>query len=342
MKCPNIEHNLSWQVNGAISPCNNLVDFPLIYSVTQLHDSDAYQQLDRGSKSPYCQRCWDKEALGIDSKRITDIKLHAIYNQIDSNYVKIDAAIGDVCNAACRICGPHSSTMWQSIIPIENTRTADKTLWSACQHNIDHIVQLDFGGGEPWVNDVEQQVELFDQLITNRRHHLIKLRYNTNGSIWPRHLLDKLVLFREVEITLSLDDIESRFEYNRWPLSWNTVSSNLAKFLQLADQHKNIKLTVNFTVSVFTWLRAGQFTEWANSNNLTKINFNILANPTVYSVKSIPAEFKKLLPSTQFDKLVCADPMPDWQEQFRKITAELDQQREQRIIDTFPELKIIL
>jgi hypothetical protein len=342
MKCPNIEHNLSWQANGAISPCNNLVDFPLIYSVTQLHDSDAYQQLAQDFKSPHCQRCWDKEALGIDSKRITDIKLHAIYNQIDSNYIKIDAAIGDVCNAACRICGSHSSTLWQSIIPIENTRTADKTLWATCQHNIDHIVQLDFGGGEPWVNDVEQQVELFDQLIAKGRHHLIKLRYNTNGSIWPRHLLDKIVLFREVEITLSLDDIESRFEYNRWPLSWNTVNSNLAKFLQLADQHKNIKLTVNFTVSVFTWLRAAQFTEWANNHGLTKINFNILANPAVYSIKSLPEPFKTLLPSTKFDKLVCADPILDWQEQFKKITANLDQQRGQRLVDTFPELSIIL
>ena len=342
MSCPNIVHNLSWQPNGTVSPCNNIIGFPLMHTVQELYNSSQYQQLLEDSASPYCQRCWDKEAAGLDSKRINDTKIHAVYNQIDSNYIKIDAAIGDVCNAACRICGPHSSTLWQRIIPVNHANTTDKTLWSVCQDRIDHIVQLDFGGGEPWVNDVEQQIELFDQLITKNRHSMVKLRYNTNGSIWPRHLIDKIIMFRQVEITLSLDDIESRFEYNRWPLSWNTVFNNIQKFLQLAEQHQNIKLTVNFTVSVFTWLRTKQFVEWANNHGLTKINFNILANPAVYSIKSLPAPFKTLLPSTEFDKLVCADPMLDWQEQFKKITADLDQQRGQHLVDTFPELSVIL
>lgn len=345
MLCSNLIHNLSWKANGRVNPCNNLTKFPEYISVAELRQSAEYQTLlsdhSNNIKSSYCQRCWDKESIGLTSKRESDNQVDSVYSKIDPDYIKIDAAIGDVCNAACRICGPDSSTMWQKIVPIKDLSNIQPSIWTEADENLEHIVQFDFGGGEPWANAVPEQINLLESIIKLGRQRLVKLRYNTNGSLWPTRLIDLLRHFREVEITLSLDDIESRFEYNRWPLKWTAVESNIRKFLELSKE-SNVKITVNFTVSVFTWLRADEFKQWATNQGLTFVNFSLLTDPWFYSIKSLPVEIKKNLPATVFDNIVSSDACPNWQETFLEVTQRLDQQRDQSFATTFPELKNLL
>ena len=343
--CPNSKHNLSWMSTGRVNPCNNLVGFPDYDSVEMLYNSLPYRQLVNdhatGQRSIYCTRCYDKEEIGLTSKRQTDIKLHEVYRRLDANYLKIDAAISTVCNAACRICGPNSSTLWQRLTPTWIDTSINSTVWNECNSNADRILQLDFGGGEPWVNEVNEQIALFSHIIQLNRQDRVKIRYNTNVSIWHKKLIDLIAQFREVEITLSIDDIEQRFEYNRWPLKWNQVDKNIDRFVDLA-QISNIKITVNYTVSVFTWLRAAEFKIWAKQRGLDHVNFNVLNVPSVYSIHSIPEDIKKKMPTTQFDVLVASTPVTNWQKEFIAITAKLDHQRNQKFSDTFPELKNIL
>lgn len=346
MLCSNIKHNLSWTADGRVRPCNHLINFPGSVTVKDMHQTAEYQQLfsdhENNIKSKFCQRCWDKESVDLTSKRQADSKVHNVYSKLNSDYLKIDAAIGDVCNAACRICGPHSSTLWQKIVPSWESSDTISTVWQQAHNRVDDILQLDFGGGEPWANAVPDQLELFKKLADRNRQQLVKIRYNTNGSLWPTRLIEQLKNFREVEITLSIDDIEQRFEYNRWPLKWSQVNENLDKFILLQQQHNNIKLTVNFTVSVFTWQRADYFEKWAKQRGLDLINFNILTNPWMYSIRSLPKDVKKKLPSTKFDNIVSIDPRTDWKEHFLKTTQELDHQRGQSFVDTFTELKDIV
>lgn len=341
--CVNPCRNLSWTVTGHVTPCNNIVGFPTSDSVAQMKQTKEYRALfednSNGVKSNFCQRCWDKESVGLVSKRQSDNQLDQIYSKLDSNYVKIDAAIGDVCNAACRICSPSSSTMWQKIIPTWEQRNIESTVWAEAMDQAGHVLQLDFGGGEPWANAVPEQIALLEKIIEFNRQHLVKIRYNTNGSLWPTRLIALLEKFRQVEITLSLDDIESRFEYNRWPLKWSVVNDNIHKFIRLQS---NVKITVNFTVSIFTWQRAQMFKEWANNNGLEHINFNILTTPEVYSIKSLPVEIKNSLPPTIFDNIVSSMPQDNWKDNFTQITQQLDQQRGQMFKETFPELNIVI
>ena len=345
--CPNLKHNLSWKVSGLVDPCNHLTEFPQFQTVEQLYQSKEYLQLvndqTNGLRPTACQRCWDKESIGLTSKRESDIKLDRIYSKLDTNYLKIDAAIGDICNAACRICDSTSSTTWQQIdkkffgIEIEKHRQSD--LWQYVNNNLDKILQLDFGGGEPWLNNVEDQIDVFEKLIESGRSKLIKLRYNTNGSMQPRTLLEKFQYFREVEITLSLDDIGDRFEYNRYPLKWDKVLSTIQYLKQLADTYKNINLTINYSVSIFTWFYIQEFKSWAINNELDYINWNIVTTPWVYSIKSLPESIKNTIdPTHQFYDLIGKDPKNNWLNEFCKLTQLLDQQRGQDFNQTFPEL----
>lgn len=340
MTCPNIKHNLSWKSQGSVNPCNQLVDFPGHDSVQAMRDSQAYRQLldahADDQKPIWCRRCWEKETIGLTSKRQHDISLHDIYQRIDPDYVKIDGAIGQLCNAACRICGPSSSSLWQQLDPSWQITPVSSTIWFELERLKDHVIQMDFGGGEPWVNDVQQQIKLFDQMILSKRSEIVKIRYNTNGSIWPRHLIDRLLRFRELEITISLDDVAERFEYNRWPLKWTVVNDNLDKFLDLQTRHDSVRLTINFTVSVWTWQRADAFQDWANSRGLDRINFNILTNPEIYAIHGLPSVAKNR--GTRFDDLVSTRPMPQWWQHFCQINQHHDKQRGQNWQNIFPEL----
>lgn len=343
MLCPNVEHNLSWKVTGSVSPCNNIVGFPKFFSVRDMLDSKEYKSLLQdninNAKSAYCTRCWDKETLNLKSKRQSDLLLHNIQSSFRQDYLKIDSAIGDKCNAACTICGPYSSSTWQKFIPI-NSYENKSELWNVCTNHADRLIQLDFGGGEPWLNAVDEQIQLFESLIERNLNKRIKIRYNTNGSVFPKKLLNLLTQFQEVEITLSLDDIESRFEYNRWPLKWAFVEKNINRLKELREKYKQIRLTVNFTVSVFTWHRVEKFLKWAKVNDLTEVNFNILSTPEVFSIKSLPHKFKSI--NTQFDELVSSHPMPDWEQVFLRTVTELDTVRNISWKTAFPELVAIL
>ena len=345
--CPNLKHNLSWKVSGLVDPCNHLTDFPQFQTVEQLYQSKEYLQLvdeqTNGHRPTACQRCWDKESIGLTSKRESDTKLNNIYSKLDTNYLKIDAAIGDICNAACRICDSTSSTTWQYLdkkfFGIEIKQNSQSTLWQYINSNLDKILQLDFGGGEPWLNNVEDQIAVFEKLINSGRSKLIKLRYNTNGSVQPRTLLEKFQHFREVEITLSLDDIGNRFEYNRYPLKWDKVLLTVQDLKHLADTHKNINLTINYSVSVFTWYYVQEFKSWVVDNDLDRINWNIVTTPWVYSIKSLPETIKNTVDTShQFYELISQDPKDNWHTEFWKLTHQLDQQRGQDFIQTFPEL----
>lgn len=346
MHCPNIKHNLSWSVGGTVNPCNNLINFPNSKNVDEMYNLTEYRELITNDRSSYCQRCWDKESLGIVSKRQSDIKLHEVYSKIDDGYLKIDAAIGMVCNAACRTCGPSSSSLWQQYEQNYTTiksETPNQDLWSTINKNLNRVLQLDFGGGEPWLNQVDEQILAFEQLIEQGLARRVKLRYNTNGSLYPRRLLETFSHFRSVEITLSLDGLDKQFEYIRYPLKWETVVSNVQELQQLSSKFSNIKLTVNYTVSVLSFLYANKFLHWANSNNLPNVNWNIVTIPEIYNIKHLPLSAKQQITTDcMFYDLVAKDPDPTWATKFFAETKRLDHNRNQSFSDTFPELQAIL
>jgi len=348
MLCSNVLHNLSWQVAGSVIPCNNLQGFPPSLSVEAMQASEAYQQLvddhRAGRQSKWCQHCWDKESIDLTSKRISDNKIGQVYERINPNYLKVDAAIGPVCNAACRTCGPSNSTLWQKeldYIPIHPI--AQDSVWNTIDNRLTDIVQLDFGGGEPWLNDIEKQIDMCQRLVDLGLAKGIKLRYNTNCSLYPKKLIDLFPYFRSVELTLSIDDIEDRFEYNRYPLKWNKAYENICRLIELEKAHSNIVLTVNFTVSVLTFLYAEQFLSWSQAHGLPRVNWNFVYYPDLYSIMSISPEVKEQLdPTALFYDLIATESYPEWQQDFFTLTDKLDKQRQQALKATLPELYNIL
>lgn len=348
MLCYNVEHNLSWNVTGQVKPCNWLDTFPGSVSIEEMKNRSEYRLLQADNandvKNNYCQKCWDKELLNQVSKRQFDNKINQTYLKLKPNFVKIDAAIGDRCNAACVICGPDSSTLWQKELYGKILRVQSKTeLWEEIYRCQDNILQIDFGGGEPWLNDVEQQIKVLTTLIQNGVASKIKLRYNSNGSIYPKQLIDCFDKFRQVEITLSIDDIESRFEYNRFPLKWDSTLLNLSQLIDLEKNNAKIKLTINYTISVFTFLYAQDFEQYSQQLGITDVHWNILHSPQLFNIKSLPLSCKQQVSESNiFYKLIANNPMENWNEMFFSAMHRLDSRRGTDFKQTFPELYSLL
>ena len=84
-------------------------------------------------------------------------------------------------------------------------------------------------GGEPFM--VPEHFQLLKKLLNgNVDISKIQILYNTNGTIFPTDKqIDLLQKFANVKIQLSIEEIGTRFEYQRNLAEWEQVKSNITK-----------------------------------------------------------------------------------------------------------------
>lgn len=211
-----------------------------------------------------CSVCWHAEDVGQTSMRQHFINKYI--DQCDQEWVD-DPRIRDLtispntlCNFDCRICAPEVSSkiaveeLKFSTDPYEQQQLKKMTDWSLSDqyhHTANKILHLSSDldylhimGGEPFLwQDLDY---LLDNLINKDLAKNIQIEFNTNGSIYPDRLIDKLLKFKSVLILISIDDINERFEIQRGG-RWNQVSRNIQTFKNLKSPTFDVKIapTVN-------------------------------------------------------------------------------------------------
>lgn len=160
------------------------------------------------------------------------------HRQFANSYIPKDAVAGDMyhiavhidstCNAACVMCGPHNSSLWQKQNDL-NVKLKDYSLQYQkllSLTNFDKLKRLDFVGGEPLLSS--HNVE-FLKHVTHPAE--VELLYNTNGSVLPStELIDIWSAFKHVDLAFSIDGMHAQFDYIRWPLSWKKVERNMLDY----------------------------------------------------------------------------------------------------------------
>lgn len=213
----------------------------------------------------------------------------------DSSYLEIQ--VDKTCNGGCIMCGPYLSTFWMNEI--------GQVDWTPKQiHNdLDQILKLvdiqkskviHFLGGEPFLSTADETVI---HLINDPSD--VSLRYTTNGSIFPSD--SKLELwkkFKNVRLNFSLDGINERFNYIRYPLKWDQVVYNLQKFINTMPE--NVTFKINHTVNIFNLYYYKEFDDWHKENfNVDRFGREIECSYNValgeLSPKTIPKKLFKVL-----------------------------------------------
>jgi MoaA/NifB/PqqE/SkfB family radical SAM enzyme len=282
--------NIDISPNGNLSPCckyqfavgeerfnikNNTIEeykhSEFLNGVKQIFTS---QEWPRG-----CERCRIEEQNNIKSKRQLDYdRWQQHYSQIDltlTGFITASVAFGNTCNLTCITCGPQSSSRWQrEYETVYNKKVFPFHFYK--QNFVDDFVQqapdiihVDIPGGEPFLSGIQEQKKLLEHYIQSGQASKISLHYTTNATVYPDDSWRKLwEHFKEIDLQLSLDGIEQRFEYVRYPASWNTVNQHVLRYIQ--SRQSNLRLSVSHTVSAYNIYYLDEFLTWCNSVGLPR------------------------------------------------------------------------
>lgn len=368
--CYNAFTGLDIGTYGRIRPCckfdtAHIPYFDINQGISQYRNSSWLKNLQyqfiQGKKPAGCARCWKEEDAGIKSRRQLDYQRHkqklTDLNLREKDFVIVGVAFNNLCNLACRICGPWASSSWVSEHNKQNPGSELKASnWHKTGKNINELYEysknaciIEIVGGEPFLSDFTEHYDFLSKFVEAGNSQDVILHYITNATVFPGEKYKELwQYFKEVEIQLSIDDIEHRFEYNRWPANWDSVYKNIKAFQFYADTNNNISLGMSYTVSAFTIAYAAQFAEWCSNEGLPEpwyglVNKRDYYHPGVLDVK-IKDNIKKTLLSSNLEKvqnlanyLFVRESDMEW---FLSEVKKLDHQRDQDFHKTFPELAV--
>lgn len=305
-----------------------------------------------------CDSCWKTEQYSKVSMRTStdqifpELTYGTDYNAVTHNIRTLDLHLGNVCNLKCRICGPESSSSWvkelntDSVFQPSWISDQDSNLWQHLRNNLDSLQYITFHGGEPFLD--RKHYAIIDHLIAQGRTDVV-LHYNTNGTVYPSVLLDKLAQFDSVTLSFSIDNTGAKFEYERHGRSWHTVHNNLLKFAQL--DRARFKLEFHTTVSIFNILDLQDLVDLCVQLGFSP-HFNLLTSPDYYSVLNIPRAKREDVVARcwwstneqvrSFGDLLESEPELDLLEQFWTATQERDTVRNEDFKVTYPEMSAII
>jgi radical SAM protein with 4Fe4S-binding SPASM domain len=246
---------------------NTLADESIINFWNSDSRKNLISQLENGKQPRGCSNCWKEERAGKVSKRMRDNDIwkdHTITDMPATLYL----AIGNVCNLKCRICGPDRSSLWideESKISFfskakvtvlhpankyKDSFSDDNLFWVDLPHISKEVKQFDFSGGEPMY--VKNHWRLLKSLVKNGTSKNQIIHYATNGTVFPEKELDLLNSFKRVQLFISIDGVDRKFEYMRHPANFAEVDSNIDKFLQVKQQNvTDWHLQTTISVSAF-------------------------------------------------------------------------------------------
>ena len=287
-----------------------------------------------------CAKCFEEESNGIVSKRVWEnyywdqdgldfeqlVKETTPDGEIPPVVRYLDLRLGHTCNLKCVMCSPHDSSRWMQdydkLIASTKSSTVKQQmnwnkdefnnkwyerpeLWDEIFEQIPHIKQLYFAGGEPLM--IKEHRKFLDKIIEKGYAKDITVRYNSNGLLVDDYTIDQWKQFKEVRYAFSIDAVDQRNWYIRYPADWNTTVETLHK---LDNTPENIKIGIACAVQVFNVKHIIDFAKWKISQNFKKINkfkvsefeagggllnMHMLYIPTYLSARILPKEDKEQL-----------------------------------------------
>jgi MoaA/NifB/PqqE/SkfB family radical SAM enzyme len=281
-------------------------------------------------KPDACSLCWKNEEEAKVSRRtkilndiqnpLLDIKTAMSYTEEDGTSkfkpTFFDLRFGNVCNLKCTMCHPSSSNFWYSDYVQLNNRMSyfdegveiklkkqgkkyidttnsykwyeDEGFWKDLESYSANIDTLYFVGGEPML--IERHFKYLEYFVEKGLSHNITIQYDTNLTMLYEKYINIWKNFKKVELTASIDSLEDRNNYIRFPSDWNKIVKNISKVKQI----ENIRVAISYTWQILNAYNVIDMLDWATEQKV-KVSFRILRVPEMYEVKILPIKNKKEL-----------------------------------------------
>jgi MoaA/NifB/PqqE/SkfB family radical SAM enzyme len=302
---------------------------------------------------PGCWECEQLEKVGIKSFRHSMIEKFGIKKNL-TGPLRIDLLFDRSCNLACRTCGPWSSTFWNKHLKDNNlkfriyddeTNNLESIQQTLKSLDLSNLGMIQFCGGETLLgNNYWQAAKTIAELVPDAKNK-IELGFQTNGT----QTIDKthyeiIEKFKLVKFMISIDGINDRFEYLRWPANWNQVVDNI---LDLKEKlPSNVMFFVQECTSCLNLFYFDEVSNWVEQNFNTNRegdrtdHSTQLAQHSYLDVNNITQEYVDALKDTKIINALKSDwhEDPDRIKLFIKETEKFDLIRGQDWTKTFPEV----
>jgi hypothetical protein len=259
-------------------------------------------------KLKMCETCWNQERLGVVSKRMLFMNKYPNVLEKILKFTNKDGSIpldkfpvlfydlrlSNLCNCKCLTCNKNSSSKWG---PLQDWSSGKDTKYiKDFKKNIFHTRELYFTGGEPFI--IPKHWELIEYIIANGASKNIRLKYNSNGRLLSKKMIENFSNFKITNISFSLDAIGDQLNILRPPTKWKEVKNNIMLYDKTAP--RNCIFSIAITVSLFNLLFVPSLLRWVfdqKFKRITHINISIVHDPKKYSIigqKNLYEETEKI------------------------------------------------
>lgn len=320
--------------------------------------------LDRGVKVPSCKTCWDLEDASVASPRQIRNKLLEDVAPAKHQPKVLIIKAGNVCNLACRMCGPETSTsLYQDYYQLDQQRSdfsgtfkqytskfeniragfasGNEKIWKTLEDWSGELIFIDIYGGEPMLTPALWAS--LQQVADYGHSKNIDLQLHTNAMVWREDYIDILKKFKSVNIGISIDShIAEHLAYIRHKSDTDTIFANLKKYKQLCQDASNIKCKITTTVSIYNAFYLDEVITELSAQGIS-LSVNFVHTPEHYDVRHLPEPVKRILGhKTKNAKLksLLSQTLPGCDILWPKFCQEmqiLDRIRGQCFADVFPE-----
>ena len=287
-----------------------------------------------------CTRCYLEEDHGGNSRRIKSNQKSVIFNRsafapsfeqspgykhfllssqqqgLTSSYpIDLHIDLGNFCNLACKMCGPHAS----STIAVQHVRwgieaskkylgndwTKDPAVWSSFKDQILQLPNLNnihFMGGETLLTD--RLENLVDHMIAHERFDVC-FSFVTNGTVLNEQLVKKLQKFRRVGLEISIETVDEHNAYQRQGTDTNLVLTNIERYLSWCD-NTSVTVALRPAPSILTIGYYHTLLQYALDRKLI-VKSNLCYSPRFLSAEILPADIKELYSTRYLDLIAQLD-----------------------------------
>ena len=362
--------SLSTDVDGSARPCcrysqhdrqtTHIMPNLKNNSLEDVWNSDEFNKLRKsfidGEYIEECNWCYDEEESGIVSYRE---KLNKKYpntiNLINDNISSpkmLDLKLSNSCNLKCRICSAKASSTILAEFEKFGEVFEDKKYWLSnkiigtdnennfTKNWLRNLDRLELTGGEPLQS--KENKKLIDIVCSSEYVNNIDILITTNTTVFSPRLNKQLKKFKSCTISMSIDDIDERFEFSRKNAKWETAKRNIINY------NKLFMCSIYCTISNYNVFYLNDIIKFANDHNI-RITFGVLHEDEYNSIKYLNTKTKNMLFNKYIDNPYISNILnimlshnTDLTLEFLRNTHKLDWQRAEDFNNTFPEWSDIL
>ena len=286
-----------------------------------------------------CTKCFNEESKNIVSKRMWEtgtwiqdgidvpelIKQTKEDGTVPDKLVYLDLRLGHTCNLKCVMCSPHDSSQWvgdhKKLYPIFQAKELKEQMawdrkefnnkwhenpdfWKEMYAQIPNLKQVYFAGGEPLM--IREHKWFLEEIVRQGYADKILIRYNTNGLLIDDDIIEIWKQFKLVKVGFSIDAVDQRNYYIRYPSEWDTIVKNLHRLDNTPD---NVQVSIATAIQILNIKHLPDFARWKIQQNFRKINFqnvmegmeagggivnmHLLYIPTWLSIRVLPTKDKE-------------------------------------------------